>query len=99
MRIYVGNLSYGTTDSSLVEAFGQHGTVSSAEVVKDRETGQNRGFGFVEMPDSAEAQKAITALDSSDLDGRQIAVSEAKARGESRGGGGQRGSTGGGRRY
>ena len=97
MNIYVGNLSFDTNDGSLRTAFEAHGEVSSASVIQDRETGQSRGFGFVEMPSDEEAQAAMTALDGSDLDGRQIKVNQAKPRGDSRGGGGG-GGGGGGRR-
>lgn len=89
MRIYVGNLSFDTTDDSLANAFKAHGAVRSAEVVRDRETGQTRGFGFVEMTDDAEGEKAIRALDQTQLDGRAVSVSVARAR-EDRGGGGAR---------
>ena len=93
MNIYVGNLSFDTTDSGLRAAFEAHGEVSSAQVITDRDTGRSRGFGFVEMPSDEEARAAMTALDGSDLDGRQIKVNQAKPRGDRRGGGG-----GGGRR-
>ena len=96
MNIYVGNLSFDTNDGSLKAAFEAHGEVTSAQVITDRDTGQSRGFGFVEMPSDQEAQAAMSALDGSDLDGRQIKVNQAKPRGESRGGGG--GGGGGGRR-
>jgi len=96
MNIYVGNLSFETNDGSLRAAFEAHGEVSSAQVITDRDTGSSRGFGFVEMPSDQEAQAAMTALDGSDLDGRQIKVNQAKPRGERRGGGG--GGGGGGRR-
>jgi len=96
MNIYVGNLSFETNDGSLRAAFEAHGEVSSAQVISDRDTGSSRGFGFVEMPSDQEAQAAMTALDGSDLDGRQIKVNQAKPRGERRGGGG--GGGGGGRR-
>lgn len=98
MNIYVGNLSFDTNDGSLRAAFEAHGEVTSAQVITDRDTGQSRGFGFVEMPSSQEAQAAMTALDGSDLDGRQIKANEAKPRGDSRGGGGGGGSRGGGGR-
>lgn len=89
MRIYVGNLSYDTTDESLLAAFQAHGVVHSAEVVRDRDSGQTRGFGFVEMSDDAEAEKAIHALDKTSIDGRAVNVSAARPR-EDRGGGGRR---------
>ena len=95
MNIYVGNLSFDTNDGSLRAAFEGHGEVTSAQVITDRDTGQSRGFGFVEMPSDQEAQAAMTALDGSDLDGRQIKVNQARPRGDRRGGGG---GGGGGRR-
>jgi RNA recognition motif-containing protein len=81
-RIYVGNLSFGVADSTLREQFTPHGTVVSASVVMDRETGQSKGFGFVEMGSSQEAQAAIQALDGVELDGRALRVNEAKPREE-----------------
>jgi RNA recognition motif-containing protein len=79
-NIYVGNLSYDTTDDSLGNAFSQHGTVLSARVITDRMTGRSRGFGFVEMEDNGEAQAAIQALNGTSLDGREVKVNEAKPR-------------------
>jgi len=78
MNIYVGNLSYDTRDDNLRDAFAAYGTVDEASVISDRESGRSRGFGFVEMPDPEEAQKAIAALDGTDLDGRTIKVNEAR---------------------
>jgi len=101
MRIYVGNLSYETSEEGLREAFEQYGTVESATVVTDRDTGRTRGFGFGEMPDE-EAQQAIEALNETELDGRALTVNEARPRRESRGGGGggdRGGGGGGGRRW
>ena len=80
MNIYVGNLSYGTTDDGLREAFAEHGQVESASVIQDRMTGRSRGFGFVIMPDDAEAQKAIEAMNGQELDGRSLKVNQAKER-------------------
>ncbi len=77
-KLYVGNLSWGTTDSSLESAFAQAGAVTSAKVIVDRETNRSKGFGFVEMATAEEAQKAIEMLNGKDLDGRTIKVSEAK---------------------
>jgi RNA recognition motif-containing protein len=94
-RLYVGNLSYNTTELSLREAFGQVGTVSEAKIVMDRETGRPRGFGFVEMSSDQEAQEAIQQLNGRDLDGRAINVNEAQER--AGGGGGGRGGGGRGR--
>lgn len=79
-NIYVGNLSYDTTDDSLSNAFSQHGTVLSARVITDRMTGRSRGFGFVEMEDNGEAQTAIQAINGTSLDGREVKVNEAKPR-------------------
>ena len=86
-KLYVGNLSYGTTSSDLQQLFGQHGTVQSAEVIQDRDTGRSKGFGFVEMGSGDEAQAAIAALNGQQHDGRALTVNEAKPK-ESRGGGG-----------
>jgi RNA recognition motif-containing protein len=82
MNIYVGNLSYDTADDDLREAFEKFGTVSSASVIQDRDSGRSRGFGFVEMPDPTEAQAAINALNGSDLQGRNLRVNEARPREE-----------------
>ena len=87
MRIYVGNLSYDTRDDDLRAAFEVHGSVADATVVMDRMTDRSRGFGFVEMTDSTEAQAAIKALDGTELQGRELRVNEARPRNEgSRGG-------------
>src|SRR5688572_27525845 len=95
-RLYVGNLSYNVDSSQLEQMFSQHGSVSSAEVISDRDTGRSKGFGFVEMGSDEEAQAAITALNGQEHDGRALTVNEAKPR-ESRGGGGFGGGGGGGR--
>jgi RNA recognition motif-containing protein len=79
-KLFVGSLPWSVDDSQLQEAFEGHGTVVSAKVVKDRETGRSRGFGFVEMENAEQAQSAIKALNDSELDGRNIVVNEAKAR-------------------
>ena len=94
-KLYVGNLSYNTTSSDLEQLFAQHGTVQSAEVISDRDTGRSKGFGFVQMGSDEEAQAAITALNGQQHDGRNLTVNEAKPR-EDRGGGGRGGSGGGG---
>ena len=94
-RLYVGNLSYNTTEMGLREAFGQVGTVADAKIVVDRDTGRPRGFGFVEMSSDQEAQQAIQELNGRELDGRAINVNEAQER--SGGGGGRGGGGGGGR--
>lgn len=103
-KLYVGNLSYETTDSDLSDLFSAHGTVQSAQVIKDRDTGRSKGFGFVEMGTSEQAQAAIAAVNGQQVDGRSLTVNEARPREErpSNGGGyggGRRGSNGGGRRY
>ena len=97
-RLYVGNLSFDTNDDSLRAAFAADGrNVTEVTIMTDRDTGRPRGFGFVEMASSQEAQAAITALDGADLDGRNIKVNEAKEREpRSGGGGGGRGGGGGG---
>ena len=98
-RLYVGNLSYNTTELSLRDVFGQAGTVAEAKLVMDRDTGRPRGFAFVEMSSDQEAQEAIAQLDGRELDGRALKVSEAQERGGgSRSGGGFGRSGGGGRR-
>ncbi|HEX8876565.1 MAG TPA: RNA-binding protein [Phycisphaerales bacterium] len=94
MRIYVGNLPFSTTEDELREFFGQHGSVTSAAIVMDRETGRPRGFGFVEMANDEEARKAIAATNGQQLGGRPLVVNEAKPR---EAGGGGRGGFGGGR--
>lgn len=96
-KIYVGNLSFSTTDAGLRAAFEAHGQVASASIVMDRETGRPRGFGFVEMPNDAEAQNAIAKMDGANLDGRPLKVNVAKPKeGGGGGGGGGRGGWGGG---
>ncbi len=94
-KLYVGNLGYNVTGSDLQRLFGAHGTVESAQVITDRDTGRSKGFGFVEMSSSEEAQTAISALSGQQHDGRALTVNEAKPR-ESRSGGGFGGSS---RRY
>ena len=93
-KLYVGNLTYGVTDSALEQMFAPHGTVQSAQVIMDRDTGRSKGFGFVEMGNDHEAQTAIQAMNGQMVDGRALTVNEAKPR-EDRGGG--RGGSGGGR--
>lgn len=96
MRIYVGNLAYETGDQELRQAFEAHGEVQEVSVVRDRDTGRSRGFGFVEMPTTAEAQAAIAELNGKDIGGRAITVNEARARQErGSGGGGYGGGRGG----
>jgi cold-inducible RNA-binding protein len=94
-RLYIGNLSYGTTELDLRELFGQMGTVSEAKVVMDRETGRPRGFAFVEMSSPEEALKAIEQVNGRELDGRALNVSEAQERSGGGGGGGGGGRPGG----
>jgi len=88
-KLYVGNLSFDSTEADLKDLFGQHGTVESVAVITDRETGRPRGFAFVEMSESSAAQDAIRALDGNEFGGRNIKVNEAQDR---RGGGGGGGS-------
>src|SRR5947199_4131520 len=100
-KLYVGNLAYGLTDSDLQRLFEAHGTVQSAQVIMDRDTGRSKGFGFVEMGSDAEAQKAIDALNGTEVEGRNLTVNEARPKpdgggGRSGGGGGGRGGYGGG---
>ncbi len=80
MNIFVGNLPFSTTDANLEESFSAHGDVTSAKVIIDRMTGRSRGFGFVEMADSAQGQAAIEALNGLELEGRAMTVNEARAR-------------------
>jgi len=98
-KLYVGNLAYSVTSESLEQMFLEFGTVTSAQVIQDRETGRSKGFGFVEMQTDDAAQRAISGMHEKQLDGRALTVNEAKPR-ESGGGGGSRGGYGGGgRRY
>jgi RNA recognition motif-containing protein len=96
MKLYVGNLSFSTTEAELRELFAAHGEVSSASLVMDRETGRPRGFGFVEFPNDDDARAAMAALSGKNVGGRDLTVNEAKPR-ESRGGGFGGGGGGGGR--
>ena len=102
-KLYVGNLSYGVTDGELQQMFEPHGTVQSAQVIMDRDTGRSKGFGFVEMGSDQEAQAAIAALNGQEVDGRALTVNEARPKPEGGGGGrgrgGYGGGGGGGRRY
>ena len=99
-KLYVGNLAYSMSSSDLEQLFGPFGTVQSAQVIQDRETGRSKGFGFVEMSSDAEAQAAIQGLNEQDHQGRPLAVNEARPRedrgGGGGGGGGSRGGRGGG---
>lgn len=99
-KLYVGGLPYSVTEGRLQEIFAAHGTVESAKVISDKFTGQSRGFGFVEMSSGSEAQKAMEALNGTQLDGRTLVVNEAKpmqSRDGGGGGGGRGGNRGGGR--
>ena len=107
-KLYVGNLAYRIADSDLQQMFEAHGTVQSAQVIMDRDTGRSKGFGFVEMGSDEEAQAAITAMHGAELGGRTLTVNEARPKPDAgrggggfggRGGGGGRGGSGGGRRY
>ncbi|NNE66525.1 MAG: RNA-binding protein [Pyrinomonadaceae bacterium] len=95
-KLYVGNISFQSTEQDLEEAFSEFGTVESVNIIADRDTGRSRGFGFVEMSSDEEAQNAIAELDGKDIDGRNVKVNEAKPR-ENRGGGGGGGYGGGSR--
>jgi len=96
-KLYVGNLSYQVDSSELEQLFGQHGTVVSAQIINDRDTGRSKGFGFVEMGSDEEAQAAIAALNGQEHGGRALTVNEARPREErGGGGGGGRGGFGGG---
>jgi cold-inducible RNA-binding protein len=97
-KLYVGNLPFSATEESLKSAFSQFGTVESATVITDRDTGQSKGFGFVELGTKQEAANAIAKMNGSELDGRTIKVSEAKPQAPREGGGGARGFGGGGGR-
>lgn len=88
MNIYVGNLSFSMTEADLKEAFSVYGTVQSASIITDKISGQSRGFGFVEMPNKDEAEKAIAALNGKDVKGRALKVNEAKPRTDRPQGGG-----------
>src|SRR5208282_4492111 len=101
-KLYVGNLAYGVGDSELQQIFEPHGTVQSAQVIMDRDTGRSKGFGFVEMGSDQEAQAAIAALNGKEVEGRALTVNEARPKpegggGRGFGGGGGRGGPGGGR--
>lgn len=93
-KLYVGNMSYDVSNSDLEQMFSAHGTVESATVINDRDTGRSKGFGFVEMSSDSEADAAIAALDGQDQGGRQIKVNVAKPRTDNRGGGGGGGGYG-----
>jgi RNA recognition motif-containing protein len=106
-KLYCGNLSFNTSSSDLDQIFSEYGSVKSAEVINDRDTGRSKGFGFVEMSNDAEAQAAISGINGKEHDGRTLTVNEARPKEERRGGGGGGGGGrgygggggGGGRRY
>ena len=93
-KVYVGNLSYSVNDTDLEQMFSGYGTVESAKVITDRDTGRSKGFGFVEMATDQEAQAAIAALNGKEYDGRNLTVNEARPKTEGGGGGGGRGRGG-----
>ncbi len=97
-KLYVGNLPYSATEQELSDKFGASGTVESAKLITDRDTGRSKGFGFIEMGTDAEAQAAIESLNGTDYDGRPMKVNEAKPQ-QKRTGGGGRGGYGGGNRW
>lgn len=97
MKLYVGNLSFNTSEAQLRDLFAQHGEVASASLVMDRDTGRPRGFGFVEFNNDEHAKAAMNALNGKEVDGRSLTVNEARPR-EGGGGGGGRGGFGGGGR-
>jgi cold-inducible RNA-binding protein len=97
-KLYVGNLSYSVSNRDLEAMFAAHGTVESANVIMDRDTGRSKGFGFVEMSNDQQARAAISALHGKDFEGRDLTVNEARPR-EEKSGGGFGGGFGGGRRY
>jgi RNA recognition motif-containing protein len=98
-KLYVGNLSYNTSEADLETLFAQHGTVQSCSVITDRDTGQSKGFAFVEMGSDSEARAAIEALDGKDMGGRALKVNEARPKPQRSGGGGYGGGGGGGGGY
>jgi len=97
-KLYVGNISFNTSNSDLEQMFGKVGTVLSTNIIEDRDTGRSRGFGFVEMSSKEEADNAIASFNGTEVDGRELLVNEAKPRENSGGGGGRGGYGGGGNR-
>lgn len=87
MNIYIGNLPYSISEDELRDLFAAHGEVSSANIIMDRDSGRSKGFGFVEMPEKAQAEAAIDAINQSDVQGRSVRVNEARPRNDNRGGG------------
>lgn len=96
MKLYVGGLAYSITEQELEALFAEFGKVASAAVIKDRDSGQSKGFGFVEMPDDGEAKAAMAALNGKEVSGRSIMVNEARPQEDRRSGGGHSGGGGGG---
>ena len=94
-KIYIGNLSFNSSEQDLEDMFGEFGTVQSVKIIEDRETGRSRGFAFVEMSSNEEAQSAIAGLNGREIDGRALTINEAKPQEERGGGGGGRGGRGG----
>ena len=84
MKLYIGNLSYSTTEQEIVELLSQYGTADSVQLIKDRHTGQSKGFGFIEMNDNSEADAAIKALNDSNFKGRKLKLNQAQPRDKSR---------------
>ena len=99
MKLYVGNISFDTTQQDLEKLFGEIGTVTSANLIEDRETGRPRGFGFIEMSSKEEGENAIAQLNGKEVDGRELKVNEAKPQEKRNGGGGRGGYGGGGGNY
>jgi len=95
LRIYLGNLPYESAEEDLEETFRQYGQVESVTIIRDRDTGRSKGFGFVEMPENGEAQSAIDAMNGKEMGGRTLTVNEARPREERGGGGGGGGGSGG----
>jgi RNA recognition motif-containing protein len=90
MNIYIGNLPYSISEDELRDLFAAHGEVSSANIIMDRDSGRSKGFGFIEMPDKAQGEAAINAINQTDVQGRSVRVNEARPRNDNRGGGGGR---------
>ena len=99
LNLYVGNLPYETTEAELSKLFGEYGQVESAKIITDRDSGRSKGFGFVEMADRGEGERAMAELNGHSLNNRQIKVNEAKPKRDNRGGGGGGFGRGGGGRY
>jgi len=87
MNIYIGNLPYSISEDELRDLFAAHGEVSSANIIMDRDSGRSKGFGFIEMPDNAQGEAAINAINQTDVQGRSVRVNEARPRNDNRGGG------------